>query len=134
MERKTMSKDNKLSLFIIVMFFLFLLLMGTSSCSRPNSARQDAIMFNKGKQAAHSEYVGLVAYLVTFNAVVDGATVCGSEVFLAANDTLALSCYRSQVIETLGFDKIESLSFSATEYNAQWVLNPAVEFSMSLRE
>lgn len=134
MDKQTMSKDNKLSLFIIVAFFLFLLLIGTSSCSRSGGIANDRKMFNKGKAAAHSEYAGLVAYLVTFEAVVDGAAVRGSEVFLASNDALALSCYRSQVIETLGFDKIESLSFSATEYNVQWVLNPAVEFSASLRE
>ena len=134
MEKKEMSKDNKLSLIIIVLFFLTLVLVGTSSCTHPSEAlAQDAKMFNKGKQAAHSEYVDLKAFLVTFSAMVDGKEVNGGEVFLATSDTLALSCYHSQVIETLGFSKIESLSFNSVEYNAQWVLNPAVEFKRELR-
>ena len=128
MERKSMSKDNKLSLIIIGIFFLFLLLMGTSSCSRSGGVASDRMIFNKGKAAAHKQYEGLRCYLVSFNSVVDGKEQSGSKVVLAYNDGLALSHYRSQVVEMLGFSKIESLSFDCNEFEYEALLGPDVAF------
>ena len=134
MERKPMSKDNKLSAIIIAIFFLVLLLMGTSSCtSRSGGMANDTIIFNKGKQAAHSQYTGLSAYLVSFNSTVEGKVLSGSMVILASNDAIALGHYRSKVVDQLGFSKIESLSFECHELQYEALLGPDIRFSRALR-
>lgn len=128
-----MSKDNKLSWAIIGLFFLFLLLMGTSSCSRSGGIANDTKIFNKGKAAAHKQYEGLHCYLVSFNSVVDGKEQSGSKVVLALNDGLALSHYRSEVVEMLGFSKIESLSFDCNEFEYEALLGPDIKFKPEYR-
>ena len=130
MERKLMSKDNKLSWLIIAIFFFFIFMMGMSSCSSP-SAEMEA--FNKGKQAAHKQYEGLSAYLVSFEATVDSKAVSGSKVILALNDGIALSHYRVQVVEMLGFSKIENLSFECNEFEYEALIGPDVKWRRELR-
>ena len=126
-----MSKDNKISWLIIAIFFMFIFMMGMSSCS--SSGRAEVEAFNKGKQAAHSQYNNLRAYLVSFEANVDGKLMSGSKVILAVSDAEALGHYRTQVVENLGWSKIESLSFTCNEFEYIALIGPDVKWRRELR-
>ena len=130
MERKSMSTDNKISWLIIAIFFMFIFMMGMSSCSGPSV---EINAFNKGKQAAHSQYNNLRAYLVSFEANVDGKLMSGSKVILAVSDAEALGHYRTQVVENLGWSKIESLSFTCNEFEYIALIGPDVKWRRELR-